>query len=84
MHDHRGRNIPVEISAAVTALSTLVRCLGGGLAARWALLTAAPWVDLDDLTTSLCGFVVEHRHQLRPRGVMNVSPRHPKEAVPCA
>jgi hypothetical protein len=75
-------NIPVEISTAVTTVSTLVQCLGGGLAARWALLTGTPWVDLDDLTTSLCGFVVEHRHQLRPRGVMNVLGQHAAGEAP--
>jgi hypothetical protein len=40
MHDHRGRDIPVEISTPVTAVSTLVQCLGGGLAARWAKRTS--------------------------------------------
>jgi hypothetical protein len=51
---------------------SLVEHLDGNLAALRTFLTCASRIDLDDRPTSFRSFVVEHRDQLRPRGVMDM------------
>lgn len=76
MHDHRSRNIPVEIGAAIAAVSALAQEFGFDRPAFGAGLRSAARIDLDERATSLHSFIVEHRDQLRPSGVVNVLGEH--------
>lgn len=76
MYDHRSSNVPVEVSAAITAVPTVGEGLCVDLAALRAFLRGPSRIDLYKLNTGTCSLVVEHCSQLCPRGIVNVPGEH--------
>lgn len=76
MNDYRSGDISIEIATAFAAVTTLGKSLGFDYPTFGAGLRCAAWVDLDQPTTSFCSFVVKHRDQLSPCGVVNFLGEH--------
>jgi hypothetical protein len=76
MHDLSRSNIAIQNTPAFAAVRPLAQRLRLDRPAFRAGLRGAARIDLDERATSLCSFVVEHRDQLRPCGVVYVAGQH--------
>jgi (4-(4-[2-(gamma-L-glutamylamino)ethyl]phenoxymethyl)furan-2-yl)methanamine synthase len=72
MHDRRCSDIAIEVNTAVAAMPSISELLNSDASALGTFLTRTARIDLDDLTTSVRSFVVEHRDELCSRGIINV------------
>src|SRR5690606_13248490 len=75
-HDLSRGNIAIQNTPAFAAVRPLAQGLRLNCPAFRAGLRGAARIDLDERATSLCSFVVEHRDQLRPCGVVYVAGEH--------
>lgn len=76
MHDHRRRNVSIEVASAVAAVLALDQRLDGDRPAVRAGLASSSRIDHHELASGAFSLICEHRGQLSPRGIVYVFRQH--------